>query len=93
MPYENDHRFNQEDLYRITGDEVYQYCCLLSFGAEYPCEEDVPISRSSTVEFIKKALSYYMSNMLLAWNEETKVGNPTRSVDLNDLIKSIKNSR
>ena len=31
-----------------------------------------------------------MPNRLVAWNEETKSGNPTRSVRLNDLIKLVK---
>ena len=50
----------------------------------------MPITRASNDDFRKKALSYYMLNRLQAWNGETKVGNPTRSVEPNDLIKRIK---
>ena len=71
---------------------MYRYCCLQTYETEYPCEEDEAVIRSSSVEFIKKSLSFYMPNRLQAWNDETKVGNPTRSVDLNDLIKRIKKS-
>jgi hypothetical protein len=38
----------------------------------------------------KKALSSFMPNRLMVWNEISGVGNPTRSIALNDLIKYVK---
>jgi len=49
-----------------------------------------PQLRSNTIEYYKKAISHYMPNRLMAWNELSNVGNPTRSHQLNDLIKYVK---
>jgi len=45
---------------------------------------------SSSLESYKKNISYYMPNKLLGWNVETKTGNPTRSVPVNQLIRKVK---
>ena len=60
------------------------------FSTETPADDANPIARSTSVEFWKKALSFYMTNRLMPWNEISGVGNPTRSAEINDLIKYIK---
>jgi hypothetical protein len=40
--------------------------------------------------YYKKALSYFMPNRLMTWKELSLVGNPTRSVFINNLIKAVK---
>ena len=57
---------------------------------EVRTDDAKPIARSNNVEFWKKALSFFMTNGLMAWNEISMVGNPTRSAELNDLIKYVK---
>ena len=49
-----------------------------------------PKSRANTIEYYKKAVSWYMPNRLQAWNSDSKTGNPTRSVVVNDIIKDLK---
>jgi hypothetical protein len=42
------------------------------------------------LEFAKKAISYFMPNRLMVWNQRTREGNPTRSNVVNELIKRVK---
>ena len=56
------------------------------YGEEDPEDDVKPTTRSSSIEFWKKALSYFMTNKLMAWNDISNVGNPTRSTELNELI-------
>ena len=71
-----------QKLMRWFNNEVY--------GEEDPEDDAKPNSRSSSIEFWKKALSHFMCNKLMAWNEISNVGNPTRSTELNELIKQVK---
>lgn len=45
---------------------------------------------SSTIEFAKKVISFFMSNRLLGWNTLACAGNPTTSALVNNLIKKDK---
>ena len=49
--------------------------------------------RSSSVDYTKKAISYFMPNRLMYWNEPANppVDNPTKSIPVNALIKRVKN--
>jgi hypothetical protein len=41
--------------------------------------------------YYKKAISYFMPNRLMAWNNKLSLaGNPTRYVAVNDLVKAVK---
>ena len=64
---------------------------LTAFGRSDAGDDDVPTcGRSSTLAFHKKALSYFMPNKHLGWNMVSLSGNPTRSPEINDLIKRVK---
>lgn len=43
-----------------------------------------------SLDFYKKSISYFMPNKGQVWDPETKRGNPTRSKDINNLIKKVK---
>ena len=47
-------------------------------------------ARSSSLQFWKKAISCYMPNRLMPWNAVSGQGNPTRSIEVNTLIKKVK---
>jgi hypothetical protein len=66
--------------------------CQKAYGNPNPGPDDNPTlrRRSSTIEYSKKAHSYYMVNRVIAWNAVSQVGNPTRSIEVYDLIKRIK---
>ena len=82
IPRERITRLTPSDLMRFFNSEI--------FGAEVCPEDGNPKIRSSTVEFWKKALSSFMTNRLMAWNEVSNIGNPTRCTELNDLVKYVK---
>jgi len=62
-----------------------------AFGNPDPLEDANPTHcRSSTLEYYKKAISSYMPNRLSQWNALAQSGNPTRSIEVNDLMKKMK---
>jgi hypothetical protein len=64
---------------------------LLAYQTKEPGEGDHPTeARSMGLEFIKKAVSFFMPNRNVQLNVESQTGNPTISVAVNDLIKKIK---
>ena len=61
------------------------------FGEPNPGPNSRPTEgRSSSLEYYKKAISYYMPNQHIGWDMEAERGNPTRSLEVQNLIKSIK---
>ena len=63
--------------------------CLKAYGKEDPSQNDIPLQRSDTVKYYKKALSYWMNSMG-PWDPNQETGNPTRSKKVNDLLKVLK---
>jgi hypothetical protein len=47
-------------------------------------------AQSSSLLYWKKALSSYMPNRLMTWNVAIQQGNPTKSAEVNNLIKKVK---
>jgi len=75
----------------ITPAQLKRFFELKAFGVADPPPKTTPTEcRSSSLQFYKKAISYYMPNRLVAWNSLRNTGNPTRSLDVNDLIKKVK---
>ena len=60
------------------------------YGMPDPTPEDNPThGRASSLMYNKKAISYFMPNKLTTWNAISREGNPTRSIDMNELIKAL----
>jgi hypothetical protein len=61
------------------------------FGTPDPAlDADPKLARSNTLQFYKKAISFFMSNCLITWNSSRMDGNPTKSLEMNGLIKRVK---
>ena len=88
--YGVDRVFTIDELGGVTAAEVITWFNFKCFGTTTPTLETRPLIRSNTLHFWKKALSYYMPNRNMQWNQITGHGNPTRSQGLNDLIKRVK---
>jgi hypothetical protein len=89
--YDKDHEFTPEELNAIQPEEIEKWMTFMVYGVSEPGPDDNPtLGRSSSLQFYKKALSYYMPNKLIAWNSISKTGNPTRSIPVNELIKRVK---
>jgi hypothetical protein len=46
--------------------------------------------RSNSLAIWKKAISFFMPNCLIPWYSGRNEGNPTRSIETNNLIKRVK---
>ena len=84
------HRFEDDELLQITPEELCKHICKKIFGVEEPGPAAKPtFGRLASAEYWKKAISYFMPTRLDSWNKRAK-GNPTRSVEINLLLKKIK---
>jgi hypothetical protein len=90
--YPSGHCFSREELEPITADELYRWTKHRVYGNEAVDEGTVPPVhyRASTVLSWKRAISYYMVNNNMAWNETAQMGNPTRSHQMARLVKHMK---
>ena len=84
-------QFTEAQLLEIRPNQIVRYMSLLAFGKEVPSDDDKPVRRrSSGLDFVKKAISFFMPNQNVKWIVQTQQGNPTMSVAVNQLIKHIK---
>jgi hypothetical protein len=92
VAYTVDHEFTQEQLAALTPASIMQFFNFRAFGVPNPPQgHDVdPLLRSNTLKYWKKALSHFMPNRMMAWNELSGVGNPTRCNELNQLLRFVK---
>ena len=81
---------SRERLETITPADLMRYFNKITFDDEDPDDDTSPTVRSSSLEFYKKALSFYMPNRMMVWNEISNCGNPPRCTLINDLIKRVK---
>ena len=89
--YPLDHAFQNKDLLKVTPKEIAEWFAFKAFGKKKPNNNDLPKgARSSSLSYDKKALSYFMPNKRSAWNVEVGWGNPTRSNEFNDIVKTVR---
>lgn len=90
QPYPVTVEFAEERLLSITPNDISRYFKVKAYGKEDPGPEDHPTEcRSSTLQQIKKALSFFMPNQQ-AWVVQMAVGNPTKAKEVNQVIASVK---
>eukprot|EP00957_Ditylum_brightwellii_P126176 9619617-Ditylum_brightwellii.AAC.1 len=79
------------ELLQLQPCDIYHWMSLKVYGKDNPSPEDNPTYRqSSSLEYYKKAISFLMPCQLKMWNVITSSVNPTRSVDVNSLIKAVR---
>lgn len=91
--YDKHHVFTNAELGAIIPTEIVRWMCLKVYGTPDPDIDDNPTEgRSSSIEYHKKALSFFMPNKHMHWNAlaNPPVGNPTKSIPVNELIKRVK---
>jgi hypothetical protein len=89
--YAKDYDFSQQELAAITPTELVWWMCHKVYGKEEPDEDDNPIEgRSNSLLYWKKAISFFMPNHQQTWDALTNLGNPTKSLYINELIKMVK---
>jgi hypothetical protein len=90
-PYE--HEYTAAELREVTPAEMIRWMNLKTFGVpERARNADTvrPMVRANTLAFWKNAISFSMPDRLHGWRSGTNDGNPTKSAEVNDFIKSIK---
>ena len=94
IAYDKDHVFDANVRASITPNDVVRYLKKKAYGdPDADVETANPTEgRSSSLEFYKKTISFFIPMRNAAWNPAALVGNPTRSVDVNELIKVIRKS-
>ena len=93
LQYQRDRQFTTEELSAITPEVIVRWMSLKVYGTPDPSPNDNPIEgRSSLLAYAKKAISFFMPNKLMYWNElaNPPIGNPTKSAAVNELIKRVK---
>jgi hypothetical protein len=89
IAYAKDHQFVQDELAPLAPDDVARWMCQKAYGTPEP-DANPTQARFSSLHYWKKAISYYMPNRLMPWNAISGQGNPTRSIEVNTLIKKVK---
>lgn len=86
------HEFTHEQLISLTDLDIYRWMKHRVYGDADADETTTPPIhyRHYSVLFWKKAISAFMVNSHMQWNEETGMGNPTRSKRVLKLLKYIK---
>jgi hypothetical protein len=80
QPYPRETVFEQDVLVAIKPRDIERWMCKKVYGMTDLGLDGHPIhGRSSSLEFYKKALSYFMPNKRMGWNKVTQAGNPTKS--------------
>jgi len=91
--YCDNYEFSDAELGDVKPDDIYRWVCWKAYHKYDPGPRDRPLhARSSSLEFWKKTISYFMPNRLSPWNylASPPAGNPTKSREVNDLIKAVK---
>ena len=83
---------SEDALMKINALHIRRYFCFKAYKTEEPdFNTEFPIyCRASTLENIKKSMSYYMPLCSIPWDSVPLRGNPTKSQEVNELIRVIK---
>jgi hypothetical protein len=88
--YDKAYEFSQEELGAVTPIDDKKYMCYRAYGTVESGPDDQPLHvRSGSLFFWKKAISHFMPNRLMVWNALAQVGNPTRLITVNVLVKDV----
>jgi len=91
MNYDKSFCFESDHILTLRPEDIVSYFNLKVFGTTAPDDNATPkLGRSSSLLFYKKAISYFMPNKLLGWNVQSETGNPTKSVQVNNMINKVK---
>lgn len=89
--YPANHAFTNEEMLEITPEDVRKWMCLMAYHTENPSKDDRPIYATRfSLNYTKKALSYFMVHCGVPWNNILRFGYPTRSKQVNSLLLHIK---
>ena len=83
-------QISSERIIMLKPNDICRYLNVKAYGTPTPHQDDHPShARSNTLKALKKMLSKYMPRNNMQWDDIGERGNPTRSKDVNDLIKRV----
>jgi hypothetical protein len=83
--------YSDAELCVIQPKHVLRWMNFRTFGTIIPPVDAKPIgARSSLLQYWKKAISFFHPDRLMVWSAGRREGNPTRSIEINNLIKRVK---
>ncbi len=90
-PFACNYMYTDAELCAIQPKHVLRWMNFRTFGTIIPAIDDNPISvRSSSLQYWKKAISFFHPVRLMVWSARRREGNPSRSIEINNLIKRLK---
>eukprot|EP00957_Ditylum_brightwellii_P056233 4262986-Ditylum_brightwellii.AAC.1 len=70
VPYIQAHDFSSEELEHLKLHKIYRWMAWEVYGTDDPSPHDNPTEgRSTSLKYCKKAISFYMPNCRMQWNE------------------------
>jgi hypothetical protein len=87
--YTQDKTYTKGKLRALTPKNVLHWMNLKAFGVEDP-PVDGSLLWSGKFVACLEAISLFMPNRLMVWVSGRNEGNPTRSIEVNNLIKRVK---
>jgi hypothetical protein len=89
--YTRDRTYEKGELRELIPLQILHWMNLRTFGVTDPALDANPtLARSNSLEFYKKSISFFMPNRLIVWVSGRNEGNPTRSNEVNNLIKRVR---
>ena len=90
-PFACNYIYSDAELCAIQPKHVPRWMNFRTFGTIIPAVDANPIgARLSSLQNLKKAISFFHTDVLLVWSTGNNEGNPTRSIKINHLIKRVK---
>ena len=95
LQYDKKQMFSDDELYLIVPMDLKKWFFFKVFGFREGTQVVIPGEtnfniRSSTLEMMKKAISWYLPDRIACWSPRSKTGNPTKSKEINDFIKFMR---
>lgn len=89
--YPPNHEFTQDELGSVAPEDIIKWMNVKLYNKDDPSDFDRPLNGSHhTLDYYKKSISYFMPKKEMSWDPLHKNGNPTRSHEVNSLVKKVK---
>ena len=89
--YRRNKSYTKGELRALTPTNILQWMNTKTFGvADPPTDANPTLARGNSLAYWKKAVSFFMPNRLIPWVSGRNEGNPTRSIEVNNLIRRVK---
>jgi hypothetical protein len=84
--YERDHDFSLVELAPLTPADI-KGGCVEAYGTQSLAPKRSQPMLATTASSFEEGDLFFMPNKLMAWNAISGQGNPTRSIEVNKLVK------